>query len=510
MKRSHHKGLLVFLLMGFSILFLVSMAEAATFCVTDSEDLQAKLTAAEANTEDDFIQIVEGTYNGNFSYNSSETYTLTIIGGYSSGCLTPSGGNTILNGEGSGTVLNVVGGNLVIDGLVIQNGSASGLVANTSGSILLRNSILRYNSGSNGGGAKLNARVIELDNNAFLFNTAGVGGAVDIQGGGESINFYNNLITHNSSNNAEGGGVHIKWTGAVVTFINNVITKNATTRYIGGGHGGGAHISTYGGVNFINNTVVGNTANVVCCWGGGITIYYAAYANVYNNIFWDNVSNPGRDIAFYSISQDNLNLFNNYIDQSTSGVSGLTDFVFDISNLDAVNPLFFDPMNEDYHLQSASPCLNVGTNDAPELPTTDKDGQPRIYPLINGIVDMGAYEYQGAYGPTAPDLFGGLKEFHYYKLDEKIVVEVWVKNRGTNSGEFKVAFYLSDNGVTLGQLIDEDTVKKGLKAEHNKNVSCKYFSPSSLSGKYIIAVIDPEEQVPEMVETNNRVRARIP
>ena len=78
------------------------------------------------------------------------------------------------------------------------------------------------------------------------------------------------------------------------------------------------------GVNFINNTVVGNTANLACCWGGGITIYYAAYANVYNNIFWDNVSNPGRDIAFYSISQDNLNLFNNDIDQSTSGVSGLT------------------------------------------------------------------------------------------------------------------------------------------------------------------------------------------
>jgi len=47
---------------------------------------------------------------------------------------------------------------------------------------------------------------------------------------------------------------------------------------------------------------------------------------------------------------------------------------------------------------------------------------------------------QGPYQPTSPDLFGGLREFHYYKLDERIIVKVDLKNRGTKSGTFKVSF----------------------------------------------------------------------
>jgi len=158
---------------------------------------------------------------------------------------------------------------------------------------------------------------------------------------------------------------------------------------------------------------------------------------VYNNIFRDNVSNPGRDIAFYSISQLNLKVFNNDIDQSPQGVSGLTNFIFDASNLNNVDPVFSDPTNEDYHLQVTSPCIDAGSNEAPGLPATDKDGLPRIYPSgVNGIVDMGAYEYQGRTNRPPRPLWG-LREFHYYKLDERIVVKVDVKNRGTKSGLFR-------------------------------------------------------------------------
>jgi len=53
--------------------------EGATFCVNTPETFQAALNTGASNGEDDIIRVVQGTYIGNFSYNSSELFSLTMI-----------------------------------------------------------------------------------------------------------------------------------------------------------------------------------------------------------------------------------------------------------------------------------------------------------------------------------------------------------------------------------------------------------------------------------------------
>jgi len=72
-------------------------------------------------------------------------------------------------------------------------------------------------------------------------------------------------------------------------------------------------------------------------------------------------------------------------------------------NIDA-DPLFVDPGRGDYHLTPGFPCIDAGTDGAPNLPDHDFEGDPRI---MDGdqdgtpIVDMGVDEafWYGIYLP---------------------------------------------------------------------------------------------------------------
>ena len=63
-------------------------------------------TEAQSNGHDDLIRIVQGTYNGNFIYASTEAYSVTVEGGYTADCasrvVNPE--NTVLDAGGSGPV----------------------------------------------------------------------------------------------------------------------------------------------------------------------------------------------------------------------------------------------------------------------------------------------------------------------------------------------------------------------------------------------------------------------
>jgi hypothetical protein len=60
----------------------------------------------------------------------------------------------------------------------------------------------------------------------------------------------------------------------------------------------------------------------------------------------------------------------------------------------AGNSIDSDPLfagSGDYRLTAGSPCIDTGSNIAPEISSEDKDGNSRI---IDGSADMGPYEYE--------------------------------------------------------------------------------------------------------------------
>jgi uncharacterized repeat protein (TIGR01451 family) len=85
-----------------------------------------------------------------------------------------------------------------------------------------------------------------------------------------------------------------------------------------------------------------------------------------------------------------VKLFNNDFDQSPQGIFITLPFLIDPSNLDNQDPLFVDPSAGDYHVQTDSAVIDQGDNEAPGLPLTDKDGNPRV---VHGVVDLGAFEF---------------------------------------------------------------------------------------------------------------------
>ncbi|NVM24420.1 MAG: right-handed parallel beta-helix repeat-containing protein [Desulfobacterales bacterium] len=147
-----------------------------------------------------------------------------------------------------------------------------------------------------------------------------------------------------------------------------------------------------------NNTITGNNDS-------GIYNKDSSLSTITNNIITGNRKGIENNGASPNISY-------NDVWGNTTNYYGCSAGPHDTS----ANPLFVeagywdnggtpeDPSDDfwvegDYHLQAGSDCIDAGWNDAPDLPGTDFDGNPRI---VDGdgdemaVVDMGAFEYQVA------------------------------------------------------------------------------------------------------------------
>lgn len=214
-----------------------------------------------------------------------------------------------------------------------------------TGAAVVRDSLFTSNIGSSGGGGILLDRdtFLLVENSIFIENTSDQGGGIRVGANAEAV-IQNSIFLKNTADD-RGGGVYGR-SGSVVSLINSLFYQNEAE------NSGGVHMMLYGALTVVNSILRNNVPNQI----GPLAAPEIRYSNIQNGL-----SGPG--------------------------------------NIDA-DPLFVDPENDDFHLQSGSPCIDAGDGDwAPEF---DMDGNPRVDDPANpntgsgnpDYTDIGPYEYQ--------------------------------------------------------------------------------------------------------------------
>jgi len=360
----------------------------------------------------------------------------TITGGNADGTFPDNVGGGMYNQSGSPTVSNIafLGNRATTDGGGMYNESSSPTVTNStfSGNEAWVGGGMHNRSNSNptivnstfsgnmavldGGGVFNSTSAPSFLNSTFSGNTAeSFGGgmcnlsssspaitnctfsensAFELGGGMYNYNSSSPIITNSifSGNDAlRGGGMYNSVTSLTITnctFLGNKATIN-----------GGGMYNFKASTSVTNSTFSGNQAGN----GGGLYNFDNPSPTISNSIIWNNS-------AAGSTTTTSASVFNNAVipdfshsliaNSGGSGGSWENDIGMDNDNNIDVDPLFVDPppvgpgTDGDLRLLACSPAINAGDNSAlPMSITTDLDGNPRFY--NGGIVDMGAYEFQG-------------------------------------------------------------------------------------------------------------------
>ena len=406
------------------LLCFASGAFAHTIHVpADQPSIQAGINAA---AKGDTVLVSPGTYVENINFHGKAIKVRSSNGRT----------QTVINGNQTGPVVTFVSGETttsILSGFTLTNGLATPA------------------SGDSGGGIYCNNSSPTIQNNIISRNTAAIGAGIEVFGGSPRI--LKNVIADNiqdpASDGGWGGGISLE-NGSSATIIGNKISGHLWngTPNCNCGMGAGIAMNTAGSPLLENNQIFSNSAefgpggaiwsvnsaptliqNLIFAntaqFGGGIYIYLpsTSYQAIFvNNTFAGNVGNgqglPGDGSAVYAVGFDeHLKFFNNIFASSSgresffcspagalppmtdndgfsssgNGFGGSCSGIAGTNGNISADPEFMKPASNHYQLKSTSPAINAGDNSAPNLPPKDLRGKLRI---VNGIVDMGAYEFQ--------------------------------------------------------------------------------------------------------------------
>lgn len=278
-------------------------------------------------------------------------------------------GATVIDGGGAVRCLYLTN-HVLVTGFTMQNGNentGAGVFCEDMDDILsycVMSNNMSPEDWSTGGG----------DNGGTLSHCLLVANYASYLGGGADGATMSFCVFSNNARPAYGGAAafcvlddclvesnQAAWGGGVeACTLSNCLCINNWANYAGGG----AVWST-----LYNCTVVSNTVPTDPGTFGGGGVYDGP---IYNSIVYDNNGgNYGTDFG--------ITLSYCCTTPDPGGIGNITN-----------DPVFVNPDDGDYHLQSNSPCINAGDNYYVSA-TNDLDNNPRI---SGGTVDMGAYEFQ--------------------------------------------------------------------------------------------------------------------
>ncbi len=381
-------------------------------------------SAVDASGKGDTVLVAPGTYKENIDFKGKDITLKSLAG--------PA--KTVIDGGGKAPCVTFARGETrkaVLEGFTLTGGwgksfgYAGGITIRSLSvnvtSPTIRNCVIRGNSGryyGGGIGGSSGSPLIEdclIEENKALGAGYASGGGIGFmgvlaarpvvrrciirrneamaRGGGAYFAYNNNAIiedcvftgnvTRGTTGNLDGGAAIFAALNAVCVIRNNRIYGN-----ISNSNGGGVKIFNVSGVVLVNNTITGNKGGSVAGFANTGSFGSNVYALVVNCILW---KNGPKEFAFTGKDRNGRApyLKVSYCDV-TGGYTGTGNFSSD--------PRLLNPGSGNHRILPTSPCWNKGTNAAPNLPSKDFEGDPRI---LGGTVDVGADEFN----PSAAFLY---------------------------------------------------------------------------------------------------------
>jgi parallel beta-helix repeat protein len=355
----------------------------------DYPTIQAGIDAAGVLTSDTVL-VSPGIYNESVNFNGKAVLLISANGSAGTIINPPAGSDAITFSSGE-TTNSIVSGFTITNGGISVSSSSPTIISNILvncgtgvysyfGSPIVENNSI---SGCPSGGVYLDgAGAALIQGNIIQNNGGGIG--MDASG---SPTIVNNLIQ-----NSQGDGIGMV-NECDANIVQNIIIDNM-------GDGINALVPDGAiGPWMINNTIAGNGGSGI--WEDG----YFSSGEIINNVV---MGNPALNLNPWDGNNPAIVQCNDFYSAEGNVYEGgaVTNWNGIDGNI-STNPYFACLPGGDFHLLAGSPCIDAGTNGAPDLPAADFDGNPRILAgktNDSAIVDMGACEFNPA-SPSTPCLY---------------------------------------------------------------------------------------------------------